>query len=619
MRGELSRADLLRLIHGRSAKERDRFAALLGYERISTAARDVPPQGPQPPAVKPLRPMHDERPPVTPSEVARPVFWRPVARDYLAASDEGEVRRWWSDARRVGDRATAARPHTSPRAERLLNWPRILGFLRHHLVTVRPSQAVDEHRLVRQLAAGSLITTIPRRRLRRWPPSVILLLDCDEAAYPLRADFESLATRLEALLGNRLTIIRSPVISGSEHDAPLRWLQAAALSPETATISRWLLASDLSGRTQGAPRRLLWRTVIEWFDNRALALTPIALIPAPPVTWLPGLDKVLAAAYWDRQQPLRIKRSAPADAVVGRVPGDGRPGPSEDHPGVHDAAAVEQLLAMLSMTWEARPRLLRKLRQLLPAGSHDVSTELGLWNHPAVVRRLPVCFLHPGQRVKYQERFQAFPDELRAATARIIVEDHVGADDHVRDLDEALFAPASGGHEPVPGFIGDTVRTLTRESPREGERRMLLNWAEQVVTSTAPQLLSAYEPLGALRYVVQGERARRGGGVAVQRDERFAYLYAGRGASKFCLWQRGTGWLAQSGEPPAGPGSPVATLESCDEVLRIEAVNDPMWRAGEPPPWACTWGRDAYGPWVEWELDRVADTPLCQRFRSTLR
>lgn len=54
-------------------------------------------------------------------------------------------------------------------------------------------------------------------------------------------------------------------------------------------------------------------------------------------------------------------------------------------------------------------------------------------------------------------------------------------------------------------------------------------------------------------------------------------------------------------------------LSSRNRDIKIEALS--FWRDLEPPIWAASWGTDACGCWVTFELDRAEGEPLNQRLR----
>ena len=94
--------------------------------------------------------------------------------------------------------ATAKAPSTQRlvRYEDLVPQARLLPALRKYLTILRPG-ALDIAGLTKQLAENDLPRHLPRRKLRRWHPDVVVLLDFSPRLWPYREDMHRLAERMQ--------------------------------------------------------------------------------------------------------------------------------------------------------------------------------------------------------------------------------------------------------------------------------------------------------------------------------------------------------------------------------------------------------------------------------------
>ncbi len=600
----IDRADLLRLFEKEDEANWEILAGLIGFEspiRKDRRKRRAPVELQQLPAqsYQPATDVHQsESPPVQPTApCTEPIFWRVVARNNIETPVNTEGPLWWREAQLVGRRRE--QPVSIPPRERaLLHWPRMLGFLRQHSIVLQPSTAPDECKLVRQVASGRFLASIPRRVYRRWPQQLVVLLENSEALYPLRLDFRQLAARLRALLGVRLKLISLESIEGRLSSDYPALLEDAGLTPEAAAAARWLLLSDLGAAEKDSGRQAAWRDFIIWLNALPLKTPALALVTAPVSQWWQGLPVWVRAAAWDCGRPLRLCRSKLPAAPAERDPA--------------------RMLAILSMAVTAQPRLLRKLRLLLPAADQDVGCEIAVWNHPHVLRTLPDCFIHPAWKREHQRSFRQLPQALRKKTLRTIAEDHTGAMAYVRDQERILHNALQAIDEDQTGFLGDAIYTLMQSKSEVEDRQRLLRWARQVIDSTDPLMIEANAQLGALEAALNSQEAGTDEMVRSPRHGRFEYIFSNRPEQEYQLRQQGMGFMAV----PAGSseqvstGSPLAELRSRDnEILIDPELQTGFWRSGIAPDWAHDWGQDEFGLWVAFRIESKSGESVTQRLR----
>jgi formylglycine-generating enzyme required for sulfatase activity len=75
---------------------------------------------------------------------------------------------------------------------------------------------------------------------------------------------------------------------------------------------------------------------------------------------------------------------------------------------------------------------------------------------------------------------------------------------------------------------------------------------------------------------------------------------------RVALTQRGASLEFVVNDRPAG--SPFASITTGSRLITVTPadVRDPFWKSGQPPQWASDWGRDEFGAWVEFQIERGA-------------
>jgi formylglycine-generating enzyme required for sulfatase activity len=600
----ITRADLLRLIDGASPEQCETIADLLGFERCEpkrVVVKEV---------ALPFSEVSFKPPPETLTETSHtaidtPVFWRVVGQYSRPDSDNAEkdVPDWWSAAAETPEPSSTAPP---PKASSLLHWPRLLGFYRTHLITEALSQHLDEPRFVRLLAEGRHVSRVPRKRYRRWPSQLVMVIDRSEALYPLWRDYGRMRKRLQDLFGGHLKVIYAAVECGSSRGELQALLADARLTPEEAVNARWLILSDAGAAEPYSKRQEYWRTLLRDLYDLGLKQPPLALLNAPSSRWWTGLGDLVQAAFWDQEQLLQVSRGLGA---------------------IHAQPAPEigQLLAMLSMTPEASPQLLRTLRCLLPSANQDVSWEIVAWNHPDVWHCLPECTVKDAKRQDHQERFlydlenAAASQEWPNRALEIILNQLTGKPAFIRDQAKSWERAAKRQADPAADYLVETIKAI-RIVPPDSEpdariaRKARVRWVLAVVASTDEQLIAANDKLGALRYMADRER-RLQGESTVPLDPRFDFIFREQPEREYLLWQQGTGWgIVPSDADLPSTGSPLGRLRSRNRVFELASAAD-FWASGVAPAWASAWGEDEYGRWAEFRIEDKTGNAVTQRLR----
>jgi formylglycine-generating enzyme required for sulfatase activity len=597
----ISRADLLRLIGGVPPAQREAIAALLGFERGK----------PEPvPIEKKKKNGSEEQPFTRPSETpaetlspetTTPVFWRVVGQWCRADAEitEQDGPDWWTGAETLESPSIATSLTAVPRASSLLYWPRLLGFYRTHLITEQPSQHLDEPRFVRLLAEGRQISRVPRKRYHRWPPQLVMLIDRSEALYPLWQDYGRMRRRLQHIFGSRLKVIYAAAEHSSSRGEFQALLADARLTPEEAVNARWLVLSDAGTAESYSNREGYWRSLLRGLHDLGLKQPPLALLNVPSSRWWGDLGEWVQAAFWDQDQPLRISRRSRADQRQA-------------------APEIRPLLAMLSMTPEASPRLLRALRRLLPSADQDISWEIVTWNHPDVWHCLPDCTVKASKRQGHQRCFlrnleNTTPQDWPRQALEVILDALTDKPAFILDQAKSWERAVKRQADPMAGYLVEAIKKL-RDLQPGSERDALVRWVLTVVASTDEQLIAANDKLGALRYMADRERRLQGESTDPL-DPRFDFIFREQPEREYRLWQQGVGWgiVAADANLPSS-GSPLATLRSRNGVFELGPAAD-FWASGVAPDWASDWGEDENGRWVEFRIQDSAGNPVTQRLR----
>ncbi len=353
------------------------IADLTGFERQARAQPSETQQKKSTPR-RPLKPSKEQLiiQPLTPTP-----FWLPIEYKFIAADDEqpqpvaGTPYQGWKNFPRVA-------PIIPPLAE----WRELEPKLRFLLCLPQPGQAIDVELTVRRLGEGALLTELPRKRHRRWGPTLQLIEDRSMRLIPYRLDQfwvrEALRRRLPAHALERCVFrdgLSVPYRVGSQvrHYVP----------PALGGIV--LLLGDL-GCLSNTGSALCEYWLRFGRDLRAVGCIPVALIPGPLERCPNRLAGVWQLIPWERPRP----------------------------PDLQDTLALraERLLRLVSPAFRIEPGLLRAARLLLPPDRADAGTEADVWQHPDLVGRSAAAGTLNRERAKQlrAEFATQFPSELQA-------------------------------------------------------------------------------------------------------------------------------------------------------------------------------------------------------------
>jgi hypothetical protein len=290
-------------LSGEDPARRQAIAALLGFD-LRSAAPPPPP-----------RPLRDEEPEDTPP-VEPPAETRPPARSEAEAAPPAMLEGGGEDAWleplkpaevRVPGWMEAADPYPEPSGapaaapappEPLFvpAWSRAL--LRGLLAGRDPHGAVDVERLVDMLAAGRVLSRLPRLPRTHLGPAAQVLVDAGPSMTPFVDDQLVLLGELRRLVPmlQELVFETSPLRGTGPADA---WPLPAYRPPPRGTPV--LVVSDLGAARGSGTRRAPEAEWLAFAARVRRAQCPlVALVPFPPSRVRPALRRAMQVVTWDR-------------------------------------------------------------------------------------------------------------------------------------------------------------------------------------------------------------------------------------------------------------------------------------------------------------------------------
>jgi hypothetical protein len=490
------------------------------------------------------------------------------------------------------------RPQLPPEIHLLSPWSELQTRLRGYLTAPRIGHAIDIDLAVRRICQRGMLMVIPRERRRRWGPFLQLIEDHSQRLIPLRTDQRDLRAQLRRiLLAEMLTRSiyregRHAIVTSDEAGREI----AYRLPPKGSMV---LVLSDLGVL---ADVDTLWR----WWADFGKALhtagcRPIALSPLSEDRLPEELTAIWRIIPWER----RLKRWDAADA----------------------RAQTERLLRLVSPAVRIEPGLLRAIRRLMKHQA-DITTELRVWNHPAVLSRSYVgATLHPKRASQLREAFiHEEPVEIRRQVLTLLrdwrgyLPEEIWYEE-LLNLDDASLAgiPASDRRNALRYFesfcsdmegldaidMGSDADWLGRIESRSGERL----W-------TNPRI---GEPLLRTLYEIHRHEAEYRPPTNFRPDLIDA---KGKKLGKLRVMHLGVEISIQPVSDTATTfmGSPLTELPSHNGLIQFQALqpeegDENFWLDGKPPDWADDWGTDEYGHWVEFSLPDGQGDKLVQRMR----
>jgi formylglycine-generating enzyme required for sulfatase activity len=311
---------------------------------------------------------------------------------------------WYEKAPPLNQDEIKPLPVQPPEKEPLVAWAKLWPLLRTQLSEVRYARQPDIPRIVKVLAKGELLHSIPRQYRQQWTATVQILVDRPERTCLFNQDYNQLLEQLKHLRGviglEIETLVRQP--GGPVRVKKGDKMQVRDWHPPLAGTTVFIL-SDLGRLDESG---LAWRAWLHVGRQLRLAgCRPVAFVPLPARYLTAELIGLFGCISWDRGSSLQ---------PVAYVPPRGE---TDTPPMQQDAeAGAKRLLAWLSPVVRVEPALLRAVRHHLPVHTADVGTEAAAWHHEDVVRS-PIGFhFQPKTLEDYRQRFaaQAKADPLLA-------------------------------------------------------------------------------------------------------------------------------------------------------------------------------------------------------------
>jgi formylglycine-generating enzyme required for sulfatase activity len=260
----------------------------------------------------------------------------------------------WSETRLVG-------------YEDLVPAARLLPALRRQLDLARAGP-LDAARLTQLLAEKSgLPARLPRRRLRRWHPDLVVVLDFSQRLWPYREDMHRLAERLRRLGGKSGVALR--IVDRGPFGPWSDWVEEQSGSArKNRDAQPWimppsgtpvLLVGDLSlllGEHSASAQH--WTKFIRTLTQARLR--PVALVPLGARQLGAAITRLLPVLRWSPDAPAQ---------------------PARGHGAAQAPAGLNDLLAMIAVTRRVDPPLLRALRRINPVAPLDAGLEGAVWCH----------------------------------------------------------------------------------------------------------------------------------------------------------------------------------------------------------------------------------------------
>ena len=458
-RGAAGRADLLRVIAAGEPKrltldldETGWFGYILSTE--SKPQGTAPAPGPMATPVPPTGPAAEAGQPLT-----MPMVPAIVRREVRSPPDPDTNQPASTDAFTTPLDEADAQPRSAHRlgeAVDLVPHARLIPALRRMLDVERWGR-LDTERLARSLARGRLPRHLPRRRHRRWPPDLVVLLDFSPRLWPYRRDMHRLAERLVKDLGAGGVRIR---LANHGPFGPWRDWQAVRRAPV------WAAPADLPW-TPPAPG-----TPVLIVGDLGLLLGPRSAEAGDWARFVEGVRR--AGARPVTLMPLgagQVGAPLPPDLPILRWSPDARPHPTTARGTAEPVPeGLDALLTLAAVIRRIDPPLLRALRRLLPDLAGHAGVEGALWCHEEVEAGWTAA-LRPLAAERYLKRFAALPPELQAAIDQVRERHHR----HLR---------AVVGHEETLVWEAHARKDAVADSPGAAQRaREAQAFLEKLVAS----------------------------------------------------------------------------------------------------------------------------------------
>ncbi len=397
----INRADLLRALLRAGEESLCVTAEMTGF--ISPVRRKVTLKIPSMPAAAALKTTR-VKPRPKPQLGKQANFYRLIERraSGLLPEPGGQALskpRWYQTTPSLNPDEIKPLPVQPPAKEPLVAWAKIWPVLRSQLSEVRRARQPDIPKIVKILAEGNLLHSIPRKPRQRWVATVQLLVDRPERTALFNLDFNRLLEQLKQLRGETgleiQTIAHHPggrvrvMVNGKPQMRDWH-------VPEAGTTV--FILSDLGVLDESGLALRAWLHVGR--QLRLAGCRPVAFAPLPTRYLTAALITLFECISWDRGSSLRpVTYVPPRDEA-------------ESTPMQQDAVAgAKHLLAWLSPAVRVEPALLRAVRHHLSVQAADAGTEAAAWHHDDVARS-PIGFhFQPMALEAYRRRFSRLAQE----------------------------------------------------------------------------------------------------------------------------------------------------------------------------------------------------------------
>jgi hypothetical protein len=279
--------------------------------------------------------------------------------------------------------------------EDLVPEARLLPALRRSLGATRAGP-LDLERLTQGLATRELSRRLPRRRLQRWHPELVVLLDFCPRLWPYREDMHRLAERLLRHCG------RSGVSLRIINDGPF------------GPWSDWLAHQNRRSGTEPPLRPWAMPTV----GTPVLIVSDLGLLlgsgSAPCRHWARFITNLVRAQVRPMAlAPLSARQLGPtlgAALPILRWSPDARARPDRAHgPGLTEPEGLYDLLGMVAATRRVDAPLLRALRRINPRAPLDAGLEGALWCHSDIEAGLSAAIRPEARRAHLRHFAERLP------------------------------------------------------------------------------------------------------------------------------------------------------------------------------------------------------------------
>ena len=661
-KGVCDRADLLRaLVMAECDVDRENaLAFVLGFVPIPVSEGEII--------------IDEEQPTTIPESVntgtgSAPLQSKPKFRPYyLTRVDTETTSEAWqekspddseSGTLTIDDQKSWRQGYPAPEVLPIVPWPRLWPRLRAAVAQTRAA-SLDIPRLSEQISRGLIVRQLPRKVRLSWPSPLPVVLDFSDRLTAYWDDWHWLRRELQARFNQQIRFYRlygvpqrdlQPLRNGKPEPHAVSW-------PKLGSGDTLLLVSDLGMVDPAHPwPAACWQEKLA--DYRRQGVRVIVLAPASVRHLRPALVNVAEVVRLSPDSDLRPVRRMPSMCV------------STTELKYDLLPAGQTLLAMMSVATRVEPALLRALRHCLPDHSADVGLEAEVWCYPEMDTAATACALTQWAVQKWRQKFAELSETLQQRTLDCLRDWHAKLPQAIHHEETILWRhlakPSIAGQEEynvqkARDFFNRLKNSLTQKKgfSQQGSQALLTQFADRHVhwvASTLSKKESYVESLSVAVMQAESDRAQAGLPVGVDpmtwlkslpdiTSQRVNLLQSpdlslaienasqslNMGYTRLAtmdLDREALLWAWVHGDE-LSVYRPWHLLEN-DRVnapvlpglLEIDAEQQPSanlylhtgrhhlkFEPFNPPTWATAWGQDAYGFYVDLNLQNII-----QRFR----